>query len=870
MKGTPTDFWGKLEKDDDGTVIAWHPVVDHCADVAAVCHVLLTLPTWRGRLARLAGRAELDDVTCARLVALAGLHDIGKYNLGFQAKGRPTLGKSERGHVGEGLGALQRTGVIEALDAQTLNSWGSALESLLTASICHHGRPVISSPSDNQEDWWTPTQGLHPVDGLRDLHARIRTWVPLAFGAGPALPTATAFSHAFAGLVMLADWLGSDTRFFPFSEQKHDTLDARFRASCMQAARALEAIGLDVHVLQQTPLSRTPFASVSAFEPKAAQQTVTELPLPAPGTVVVLESETGSGKTEAALAYFIKLFAAGLVDGLYFALPTRTAATQIHERVTRAIKRAFGEAAPPVVLAVPGYLRVDDSTGQRLPEFKVLWPDFKRERERHRGWAAENPKRYLASGIAVGTVDQVLLSSLQVGHAHLRATSLLRHLLVVDEVHASDAYMNAVLAEVLRFHRAAGGHALLLSATLGACARAELVGAPNQVPLEVSLSAAYPLVTAASQAQSAVAFPVEHDGARKVVRLSAMPTLEEPVAIATAALDAAAMGACAIVLRNTVADCVETQRALEQLAAKRHQEALLFRCDNVPAPHHARFARDDRQKLDGAIEHAFGKGRATGKGCVVVATQTIQQSLDLDADVLFTDLCPIDVLLQRIGRLHRHTRARPSGFEAPHTNVIVPAVRDLGRLIDSKGRGKHHHGLGSVYDDVRVLEAAWRLIEQRSVWSIPDDCRALVEGGVHPEVLQTIVDELSGVWLEHHNHVLGAVLAHRRVASLNTVERTRPYADGPFPDDRKIKSRLGEGDRIVEFSSPPMGPFGALVRRLTIRAAWAGGVADDELEAKNVERHGDVVRFDFGPRHFRYSRLGLELHKQTEPEDDDA
>lgn len=870
MRGTPTDFWGKLEQDEHGDVIAWHPVVDHCADVAAVCHVLLTLPTWRGRLARLAGRDELDDVTCARLVALAGLHDIGKYNLGFQAKGRPALGKSPRGHVGEGLGALQRAAVIEALDAKTMNTWGGALESLLTASICHHGRPARDSDIIHQDDWWTPTQGLHPGDGLRDLQARIRMWAPLAFGPGPELPATHEFSHAFAGLVMLADWLGSDTRFFPYSDHTGGSLDARFRASCTQAARALEAIGLDVHALQHRPLTQDPFALVSAFAPKAAQQRVADLPLPAPGTVVVLESETGSGKTEAALAYFVKLFLAGLVDGLYFALPTRTAATQIHERVTNAMRRAFGEAAPPVVLAVPGYLRVDDNTGQRLPEFKVLWPDHKSERERHRGWAAENPKRYLAGCIAVGTVDQVLLSSLQVGHAHLRATSLLRHLLVVDEVHASDAYMNGVLAEVLRFQRAAGGHALLLSATLGASARAALVGTSSRVPLVTALAAAYPLVTVASLNHPVEEIPVEHDGERKVVRLSALPALEESETIAAAALDAAAEGACAIVLRNTVADCVETQRALERLAAISNREALLFRCADMPAPHHARFARDDRQMLDKAVERAFGKGRETGKGCVLVATQTIQQSLDLDADVLFTDLCPVDVLLQRIGRLHRHNRTRPLGFEAPRTHVIVPAARDLSRLIDSRGRGKHHHGLGSVYDDVRVLEAAWRLLERRPVWSIPQDCRELVEGGVHPDVLQAIVDERGGAWVDHHNHVQGVVLAHRRVAALNTVERTKPYADGPFPDDRKIKSRLGEGDRIVEFPSAPMGPFGVPVRRLTIRAAWAGGVADDELEARNVERPGDVVRFDFGPRHFRYSRLGLELHKQSEPEDDDA
>ncbi|MDB4914145.1 MAG: CRISPR-associated helicase/endonuclease Cas3, partial [Gemmatimonadetes bacterium] len=190
------------------------------------------------------------------------------------------------------------------------------------------------------------------------------------------------------------------------------------------------------------------------------------LPRDEESSITILESETGSGKTEAALARFVTLFSAGKVDGLYFALPTRTAATQMHKRVFDATAMAFTEP-PPVILAVPGYLRVDDTEGRRheLARFDVLWPDA--ERFRYRGWAAEGPKRYLAGCIVVGTVDQVLLSSLRVGHAHMRATSLMRMLLVVDEVHASDAYMTRILEDVLARHRRAGGHALLLSATLG-------------------------------------------------------------------------------------------------------------------------------------------------------------------------------------------------------------------------------------------------------------------------------------------------------------------------------------------------------------------------------------------------------------------
>jgi CRISPR-associated endonuclease/helicase Cas3 len=135
---------------------------------------------------------------------------------------------------------------------------------------------------------------------------------------------------------------------------------------------------------------------------------------------------------------------------MYFALPTRTAATQMHQRVYEAITRAFPSEStrPPVVLAVPGYIAVDDGVAHRLPGFEVLWNDNEAERFRFRGWAAENPKRYLAGPIVVGTIDQVLLSTLMVSHAHMRATALLRQFLVVDEVHASDSYMIALLRSV--------------------------------------------------------------------------------------------------------------------------------------------------------------------------------------------------------------------------------------------------------------------------------------------------------------------------------------------------------------------------------------------------------------------------------------
>ena len=182
------------------------------------------------------------------------------------------------------------------------------------------------------------------------------------------------------------------------------------------------------------------FATLFGIEgvPNAMQKQMEELPLDK--QLIIIESETGSGKTEAALLRFAHMFQAGLVDGLYFALPTRTAATQIHGRVTNFIRNMFPDNyTPGVVLAVPGHLQVDEVEGQRLPRFEVLWDDQHSSSDAviKRRWAAENAKRFLAAQIAVGTIDQAMMAALQVRHAHVRAACLARSLLVVDEVHAS-------------------------------------------------------------------------------------------------------------------------------------------------------------------------------------------------------------------------------------------------------------------------------------------------------------------------------------------------------------------------------------------------------------------------------------------------
>ena len=417
--------WGKLSRDGLGELMGVHPLLDHMTDVAACFSALAQCAAVRRSLERTAGRA-LDELDLQRLAVLVFLHDIGKANSGFQSRrwkspdrppgDWPTL---PFGHGPEGW-ALVTGGVPNAeqflvgLPLMEIAKWGDiATDQLLQASISHHGRPVGEDPSKWSEPIWQPVrdaQGVvlyDPAVTIAFMGDRLRQSYPLAFAeCRRPLPDKPAFVHLFAGLVQLADWLGSDTRkgFFPYTVPGEN----RIQTSLERAAYAVRTIGLDVNTWRNELCSQPPVFTTAfgVAEARPMQLAAADLSL---GNIVVLEAETGSGKTEAALWRFSKLFQEGEVDSLYFALPTRVAASQLYQRVRTFVTRLWPLDAPVVVRALPGEEAADDQIKISLPDFKVLWPDQPADAVAHQRWVAESPKRFLAATIAVGTIDQALL-----------------------------------------------------------------------------------------------------------------------------------------------------------------------------------------------------------------------------------------------------------------------------------------------------------------------------------------------------------------------------------------------------------------------------------------------------------------------------
>jgi len=868
--------WAKLHRADTAMnatapVIAWHSLPAHSADVAACLRGLLDLPVIRRRLATLAARDDLDDLARDRLAALAFLHDLGKANIGFQARWDATARSC--GHI-KPLAAMFSGGdptlvdrLCAALPLECMVGWcgddEENFKNALWSVLAHHGAPPdIKVDTGKAQPLWRVEDAYDPFRALEKLKRTLCAALPEAFaGNGPALPQTPMFWHVIAGLVMLADWLGSDRNVFVFANGADDE---RRYAWVRETARGfIRTIGLDPSRFRATMADTHRFACVCkpGLKPREAQRAAME----AEGPIALLEAETGSGKTEAALWRFARLFAEGRVDGLYFALPTRAAATALFQRVYAAVEKLFPapDNRPAVVLAVPGYIQADHASGKRWPHFAVQWDDREDGGEPDRArWAAEHPKRFLAATIAVGTIDQALLGAIKARHAHMRAAALLRSLLVVDEVHASDRYMETLLRNLLALHTSAGGEAMLLSATLGATARTRLldptsVGAAVPPPCDEAKVYPYPVVISGGPGCEPSVRAVAASGRDKAVRIHPVTIQNDPVALAAAARDAALRGARVLVVRNTVLDAVATLRALRDDGGDRSD---LFRCEGIVTLHHGRFAPVDRRLLDNAVEKALGQGRAAG-GLILVGTQTLEQSLDIDADVLFTDLCPADVLLQRLGRLHRHERGRPDDFATPVAHVLVPMTAESPEDFRGHGMG----GENSPYPDLPPLIATRRLLYRHGVWRVPAMNRLLVEEATHPEALAALVDEMDDpAWRDELTKISGRAAANTTQAAYALLPWHQPLSEIVFPFDEPAATRLGARDLIVTFAAPPPGPFGRAVNRLAIPAhLWRARDADTPppdapIPPDDVERADDGFSFHFGAHRFRYGPLGLE------------
>ncbi|HMT92536.1 CRISPR-associated helicase/endonuclease Cas3 [uncultured Thiothrix sp.] len=704
-------YWGKASKDDS----SYHLLPYHSLDVAAVASVWWdSSPPIQKSFMQYAG--ELSTVQMrAWVIFFIALHDYGKFDIRFQCK------------AVKAWAALQPDLVNTALSLPTIEACktydhGSAglywFERDRTAGDDSSGDfdwmmhivELVEVVDDSKQAWmaWVkPVTGHHgfvyaidhpvPERSLRsdvaiqmaeqDKAARL-AWLGelerlFLQPAGLSLDnTPPPPSPLLAGFCSVADWLGSrsDEENFCYQAQEVADLQVYFEQKYREdAPRVLALAGING---KPKPFLGMQSLLKQDYQPRQLQTLVNDLPVTSGLTIV--EAPTGSGKTEMALAYAWRLLADNHVDSIVFAMPTQATANAMLQRLEKLATKLF-EDKPNLILA-HGHARFNDNflkikqSGKTVQENEEAWVQCNE-------WLGQSRKRIFLGQIGICTVDQVLVSVLPVKHRFVRGFGVGRSVLIVDEVHAYDAYMYGLLEAVLRVQHEAGGSSILLSATLPQALKNQLLATYGGDAVLDASPSPYPLISWSNgkAIQSFVPSEDEQPPLRQVqIECHKSESLLPDVALIQRIIAAAEQGAQVAIICNLVD---VAQQLARQLQGQTSIPVDIF---------HARYCLHDRQQKEQTVLSHYGAEGQRVTGRILVATQVIEQSLDVDFDWLITQLCPVDLLFQRMGRLHRHERSRPTGFESARCTVLLPVGNDYGT-----------HGL--IYGNTRVM---WRTAQK--------------------------------------------------------------------------------------------------------------------------------------------------------------
>ena len=601
-------------------------------------------------------------------VTLAASHDLGKVSPGFVKKAFPQLLPATptsavfcENHAEVSEAAIRTWAHSHGRD----NTW----QSWAKVAGVHHGKRIRSAQSEpcfryGGESWSTERSKL--------LEVLIEAFGPLPEES----PTPESLWLA-AGLTTVADWIGSNEDWFP-TEGLPPTAN---HAEC--ARLALEGAGFAIPEIKRDCSFRELFPAIAS--PNEMQAMFHEVAA-GPG-LFILEAPMGMGKTEAALYATYRLMADGHHHGLYFALPTRLTSNRLHNRLEAFLSQAFGVEAAARLVHGQAWL------ADRYPGGEELRPGG--------AWFAPI-KRALLYPFGIGTIDQALLTVMNVKHGFVRAYGLAGKVVILDEVHSYDEYTGTLMTQLVDCLIRLGCTVMILSATLTQERRNSFLGAGGPVP-----AGAYPLITYHSSDEVTTHTVTPPTSRRVVCRYS-------PDSFSTLAEQAAAMADnehCVLWICNTVA---RSQRAfsLVKSAVREGIEVGLL---------HSRFPPWRREMLETCWLSWLGKDGARPSGCVLVATQVVEQSVDIDADTLITDLAPTDMLLQRMGRLWRHPR---EGRTGPANCLIVGnCLSSAGGLVELK---ELIGSSGYVYAPY-VLWRSYTIWKNRPDIVLPDDIRTLIE-----------------------------------------------------------------------------------------------------------------------------------------------
>ena len=718
----------------------------------------------------------------------------------------------------------------------------------------HHGKPPIERISDfgvaflgsDIEAVLRYTDELLEILLSSESKAEVARWADKTKAdRKSALSHLKRSSWRLAGAIVLSDWVASGDSF-PFVEEDLPLSDY-FEASQEIARDVFRRIGL----YSAMPSSRAGFGYLFpgySESPTPLQSFCDKVELTEGPQLWILEDVTGSGKTEAACTLASRMMKEGWAQGAFVALPTMATSNAMYQRMASVYHLLFAEDTRPSLVLSHGSRHLSDTFRKSYSELATSAAATKR-RDRIDDslpdcstWLADSTKKALLADVGVGTLDQVLLGGLRVRFQSLRALGMSSKVLVVDEVHAYDPYMLRILENILAHHARMGLPVVLLSATLPRAILSKLCRAfhggledRSGVP-EIPPEYGFPLVTRVDQGGIR---QYEVKPRRESIRTLPIAFLDSQKEVYQRILSARESGQCVCWIRNTIRDITEAYHELKQ-----------FLPEDAIDVFHSRFAMTDRLEIEERVCKMFGKdsGPSEREGKVLIASQVVEQSLDLDFDVLITDLAPIDLMIQRAGRQHRHRRDRQgnpvtNASEAPRREppvMYVHAPPETDAPLETWYKD-YFPAASYVYPNTAQLWRTKEMLRQEGRIELPRGARALVEAVYGDEPSET-----PEVFLKAEDQAWGVDAAARDQADFNTIVFENGYSQsgGNWDSEERIRTRLGEEQRTVflaHFENGQLSPYstdeyGWDLSAIKVRAASMQGEIDypDDLQ-KAVE-----------------------------------
>lgn len=783
-------LWLPGKSDRDGQ---WLPAWRHMLDTEQVMSYLLSKWIPQGTLQSMRGNlAEEEFVRVARFAAL--VHDIGKLTPVFLVKllGSIPCEVKER---------LSGYGITISLSAASYNDTAHTItgaaflrqrncpHSLASIVSSHHGKPISEQEKKKYIKFadkkyfssldYFGKQGQSSTEGQIWDSARA-SWLHFSlkqcgYDSMEQIPEISIPSQLFlCALLIMADWIASNSKYFPLMAPEESPCFSESRARIKSAIRELNLP--ECWMPDCTSMNKETFAERFGFFPNEVQRCVVEAvhQVEKPG-IFILEAQMGVGKTEAALAAAELLAFKKGASGIFFGLPTQATANGIFPRITEWAVQQSEDCANAIQLA-HGMAELNEQYqelfhGTAISDL-IVHPWF------------NGRKKALLADFVIGTVDQLLMASLKMRHFMLRHLGLVSKVVIIDECHAYDAYMNVYLERTLRWLGQYGVPVILLSATLPRERRIALVDAylGKHPDGDWQRNSAYPLLTwTDGENVECKAIPLTQTTPRSVSvqKLKSSNRDNDGSLIASWLKDKLIDGGCAVVVANTV------KRAQSIAAELRNQfpdhEVLLV---------HAQYMMEDRAAWEKDLTKRIGKLSTKGDRdkLIVVGTQVLEQSLDIDADVMLSDLCPMDLLLQRIGRLHRHTRPRPKALENPLCAVLLSED------------GSQEEGAEAIYGEWLLERTAVALPDSIE---LPTNIPSLVE-----EVYMAPGEDLKETksYHKYSNNIKNKISSAETFLLRKPSESKRPekntldgmLEDGVLGNDRLAEARVRDGESTLE------------------------------------------------------------------------